>query len=147
MQNGVSSNITKAMELLKSRGFTLAAVGGGDEITSRERGVKPLLELLDSRNDLRGFSAADKVIGKAAAFLYVLLSPDEIYTHVISAPALEVLERYGIKIRYGALADAIRNRDNTGFCPMETAVLNDADPESALVHIREKLRSFSAVSL
>lgn len=146
MQRGMSGNLEKAVALLKTGGFTLAAVGGGDNITSREKGVKPLLNLLDGRKNLRGFSAADKVIGKAAAFLYVLLSPEEIYADVISAPALEVLERYGIKIRYGVLADAIRNRDNTGFCPMETAVLNDADPESALVHIREKLRKITAAS-
>lgn len=139
----MSSNLEKAVKLLKSGGFTLAAVSSEDEIISWKRGVKPLLELLDCRKKLNGFSAADKVIGKAAAFLYILLEPAEIYANVISRPALDALENSGIEIRYGVLADAIRNRDNTGFCPMETAVMDDSDPESALAHIHEKLRSFS----
>lgn len=134
------SDIERAVSLLGSGVYTLAAVCGGDELTSCERGVKPLLGLLDSGKSLRGYSAADKVIGKAAAFLYVLLSPVEIYARVISKPALEVLKSHGINISYDVLADAIRNRDNTGFCPMETAVINDTDPETALAHIREKLR-------
>ncbi len=140
----MNSNLERAVRLLRSGDFTLAAVSGKDEITSCKRGVKPLLELLDSRKDLHGFSDADKVIGKAAAFLYVLLEPMEIYADVISRPALEVLETNGIEISYGVLADGIRNRDNTGACPMETAVMNDSDPETALAHIRERLRSLSA---
>ncbi|MCM1528957.1 MAG: DUF1893 domain-containing protein [Alistipes sp.] len=138
------SDIERAVSLLGSCGCTLAAVCGDDELTSCERGVKPLLRLLDSGKSLRGYSAADRVIGKAAAFLYVLLSPAEVYAGVISKPALETLKSHGINVSYDVLADAIRNRDNTGFCPMETAVINDTDPEAALAHIREKLRSLSS---
>lgn len=36
---------------------------------STERGVKPLIDRIDDGTDLQGFSAADKVVGKAAAFL------------------------------------------------------------------------------
>lgn len=138
------NNLEKAVELLKTGKYTLAAVSESAEITSRQRGVKPLLEILDGGKNLHDFSVADKVIGKAAAFLYVLLGAHEIYADVISKPALEVLKNHGINIKYEALTEAIKNRDNTGFCPMETAVKNTENPETALLLIREKLKQMGA---
>ena len=77
------NNLEKATELLKDGGYTFVAVSPDEVITSTERGVKPLLEILDSGKNLYKFSVADKVVGKAAAFLYVLLEPSEICTDVI----------------------------------------------------------------
>ena len=83
-------------------------------------------------------AAADKVIGKAAAYLYVLLGVSDIYAYVISQPALDVLNRYGIRVQYETLVPAVRNRTDTGFCPMETAVLPVDEPEQALEILRAK---------
>ena len=134
------NNLEKAVKLLKTENYTLVAISDNDKITSIQRGVKPLLEILDSGKNLYGFSVADKVVGKAVAFLYILLDVHEIYTDVISKPALDVLENYGIHIEYKTLTEAIKNRTDTGFCPMETAVKNTSDPETALSLIRKKLR-------
>lgn len=135
----MSSDLERALEILRSEKLTLAAVNGGEIIRSCERGVKPLLGLIDGGISLRGYCAADKVVGAAAAYLYVLLAPDELYAEVVSAPALEVLQKYGVRTEYGRLTDAIINRDGTGFCPMETAVRSAANPEQAEALIREKL--------
>ncbi len=136
----MNGDLARASELLKNGNYTLTAISGARVITSTERGVKPLLELLDSDTHLHGYSVADKVIGKAAAFLYVLLAPVEIYAGIISKPALEVLHQYDIKIAYDLLTEAIRNRDNTGFCPMETAVWDSKTPNDALAQIRNRLQ-------
>lgn len=135
----MSSNLDKAVSMLQSGGFTLVIIDGDDDvITSTERGVKPLLELLE-RGHKSGFSAADKVVGKTAAFLYILLGAKEISAGVISEAALAVLRKHGIHVRYDTLVPAIRNRDNTGFCPMETAVRDTEDPIEAAILIRRKL--------
>ena len=42
-------------------------------------------------------------------------------------------------VEYGNLSEAIRNRDNTGYCPMETAVLDIDVPAEAVTAIRAKL--------
>ena len=64
----------------------------GDSVyCSHARGVKPLLSLLDSGEDYRGYSAVDKVVGKAAAMLYVLLGVSKVHAFIISEKALEVL--------------------------------------------------------
>jgi len=82
-------------------------------------------------------------VGKAAAFLYVLLGVKEIYAHIISIPALEVLGRYNIRTEYGEAVDSVRNRTNTGFCPMETAVMEIDEPNKALEAVREKLKQLN----
>ncbi len=129
----------KALSLLKN-GYTFAAVNGETVLTSEKRGVEPLLELINSGGTLKGMSAADKVVGKAAAFLYVLLAPAELYAEVISKHALTVLTNFGIPVEYGTVAEAIQNRSKTGFCPMETAVLNVSEPIRALEVIRDTKR-------
>lgn len=131
------TDLQRACHLLAQQEATCVFVLGEMVYISKDRGVQPLLMCYDENKMPAGFSAADKVIGKAAAFLYVLLGAKELYADVVSSPALAVLEQYGIKVSYGELTDAIRNRANTGFCPMETAVLAIGKPSEALAAIRK----------
>lgn len=135
----MNQNTLKAKELLQSRECTCVLVKDNSIYESCERGVKPLLQWLESNTDLNGYSAADKVVGRAAAYLYVLMGIKEIYADVISEPSLAVLRKYGIKVTYGLLVNAIRNRTNTGFCPMEQATMNSDTPQEALNAIKSAL--------
>ena len=138
----MNNNTQKAKALLLDGDYTLVAICNNEILTSHERGIKPLLKLLDINMNLKGYSVADKVIGKAAAFLYVLLETDEIYANVISESALDILTENHIKTNYEILTKAIRNRDNTGFCPMETAVIDTENADEALIRIRNTLISY-----
>lgn len=135
--------ISKAKEVLVENGCTCVVIKGEFCFESKQRGVKPLLALIDGENDVCGGVAADKVIGKAAAFLYILLGIKEIYADVISEPAIEVLRKSGISVEYGERVSMIRNRDGSGFCPMEQATLKVEDEKIALEVIRETLRSLT----
>ena len=104
-----------------------------------ERGVKPLLNWLDSGMDMNGFSAADKVVGRATAFLYCLLGVKTVYANVMSRPAAQVLENSGITAHWGKLVEGIINRKGTGPCPFEAAVMEINDPLEALTAIRNKM--------
>ena len=126
-----SDNLNKAIMLLNSTGNTCVLCGSQAILTDKRRGVRPLLDLLETSTDVSGFSVADKVVGKAAAFLYCLLNIKELYAAVISQPALQVLQEAGITTTYGQLVPAIQNRTKDGFCPMESAVLNLDDPLEA----------------
>ena len=99
-----------------------------------------ILGWLDSDLDLRGFSAADRVIGKATAYLYCLLGVKEVFARVISRPATQVLESHGIPAHCDTLVEGIQNRQKTGPCPMEHATRNCATPEEALTAVRETLK-------
>ncbi len=108
-------------------------------LTDTRRGIRPLLDLLEAGTDVSGFSVADKVVGKAAAYLYCLLKIHSLYAGVISRPALDVLQTHDIETEYGQLVDAIRNRAGDGFCPMEQTVWDIDDPADALPALQSAL--------
>ena len=138
----ISANLAKAKEIMIREEYTLVIVKN-EVRTFRERGVKPLLSLLDSSIDLSLASASDKVVGKAAAMLYVKLGIKELYASVLSKPALEVLTKNGISAEYGELVGAIRNRSGDGFCPMESAVIDITDIDEAILAVKAKMAELS----
>ena len=137
------SQLRKARELLKSNNLTCAVCKEDKAYTSTDRGVKPLVLWYESGTDMKNASAADKVVGKAAAMLYALLGIKRIYAGVISKPALQVLNRYGIYTEYKTLVDAIINRQGDGICPFEQAVLKIDHPTAAYEAIRQKMQEMN----
>ena len=134
----------QALELLESGDFTCAAVLSDETtLTSSRRGVAPLLGWIDEGVDLAGACAADKVVGKGAALLYVILEAREVYAHVISEQALAALEKHGVSAVCGQIVPYIVNRTGDGRCPIESAVWNIDDPDEALVSIRKKIRDLT----
>ncbi len=132
------TNLEKAKQLLDEGGFTLVLVSDNDIQTDVARGVHPLLNRYGK--DLSSYSAADKVIGRGAALLYVGLKIKEIYCRTISESALEVLNKYEIPVTYDNLVKNIINHFKTGFCPIEEATKNASTPEEALPLIIAKLK-------
>ena len=133
----MTEELNLAAGLLRREKLTCVLIRGDTVLRSTERGIAPLLKLVESGTDVRGFSAADKVVGKATAFLYCLLGVKEIYAPVISTAALEVLNRAGISVTFDVETGMILNRRKTGGCPMETAVRGIDDLPAALAAIRE----------
>lgn len=139
----MKTDLSTAIETLNNGRYTCVLCKDGEFYTSAERGVKPLVGLLDSGADLREFSAADKVVGKAAAFLYVLLGVKSVYAHVMSEGAVGVFSENNIGYQCDTTARKIINRAGTGICPMEEAVGDLSDPNDALQAIRAKLKQLS----
>ena len=136
----MKTNIMKAVEMLGQSSFTCVLCKDDNVYTSTKRGIKPLLEWYNKGISMQGFCAADKVVGNAAAFLYVLLGVDEVYALVTSESAIHTLERNGIKIQYKLCVKEIINREGTGRCPMEEAVDGITEAKEALVAIRRKVK-------
>ena len=134
------SDLSRAKKLLAEGGYTCALCRGESEYTSEQRGVKPLVQWVEQGTDLVGYSAADKVIGRATAFLYVLLGVRAVYARVISRTALEVLTAADIAVEYRDAVPNIINRQGDGICPFEAAVLDIDDADKAYAVIREKMR-------
>ncbi len=135
------TDLEKAKAKLQNGGYTCVLYHTGAVYTSYYRGVRPLVEWLESGEDFSGFCAADKVVGRATAFLYVRLSVTAVYAGVMSRAALEVLEAQGIRAEYASLVDHIINRRGDGICPFEEAVLDIQDPQEAYARILQKLNS------
>lgn len=131
----------KLMAVLDDGGYTCVLSNGSNTVTSTERGVLPLIRSIHSGADYRGYAAADKVVGKAAALLYAYMGVTELCAHVISKRAVEVCARCGIAVRYEIVVPRIINRKGDGDCPMEQAVNNVDDPSAAVEVVTEKLKT------
>ncbi len=108
--------------MLHAGGYSCVIAHGDSFRTFTRRGVADLYDLLVQDADfLSGSRVADKVIGKAAASLMVLGGVKEVYTHVISRPALQLLHEAGIVVDCDEVVDYIINRNHTGWCPLEQA--------------------------
>ncbi|MBE6667646.1 MAG: DUF1893 domain-containing protein [Ruminococcaceae bacterium] len=137
------SHLDRAKEILKNNSYTCVVCKSDKTFTSTDRGVKPLVLWHESGEDMKNGSAADKVVGRGAAFLYLLLGIRELYAHVISKPALELLSKNGVDVSYGILADNIINRHGNGICPFEAAVLDITDPREAYIAITQKMKEMN----
>lgn len=135
----MSEDLEKAKRLLAQTGGTCVLCRDDVVYESSARGIQPLLDWLDEGADTWACSAADKVVGKAAAHLYCLLGVRRVHGNVMSLAAVKLLRRNSVEAYWDTLAETIRNRAGTGLCPMEQATLDIDEPEEALPVIRAAL--------
>lgn len=135
----MSLELEQVKNLLKNEDHTVVIYHNGAIVHSELRGVRPLLDWLDSGIDLSGASVADKVVGRGAAFLYRLLGVREVFGRVMSVGAVKVLRAGGIEATWGNLTETIMNRQKNGPCPIELATRDIQVPENALFIIRSTL--------
>lgn len=134
-------SLSIARETMEAGGYTCVLTDGTTFFTSTHRGVKPLVQFLEMRNTPENLYASDKVVGRATAYLYVLLKIQALYAKVISAPAMAVLREHGIAVSYESLVPNIINRNGDGICPFEEAVMGIGDPETAHAAILKKMEA------
>ena len=103
-----------------------------------------LLAWLAAGQRLDGFSASDRVIGKAAAMLYIQLGAVAVRGHVMSEAGLAMLQSHHVEAAYDELVPMIRNRANTGMCPIEQSVRDIDDPAQAEAPIRAAVAQLMA---
>ena len=133
-------NPDNAAALLKEKNVRGVIVKNSEIILIDAPGIAPLLALAIARPDLKGAAAADKIVGRAAALLYVKIKASSLYAQVLSIGGREILRAAGIAFSYQTLTPHIENREGTGVCPMEQAVAETADPDEACRLLEAKLR-------
>lgn len=117
-----------------------------DEIifSSEAKGVKPLKDFYEERGvSEEPLIVVDRIMGKGAVMLAVLIGAKTIVTPISSQIALEYAKSYGVKTQFTKVVPYIVNRSGDGRCPIETAVLNTEDVKRGYEVIDEKLRRLS----
>ncbi len=136
-------DLARAREILESEHCTCVLCRMDTIYLRRERGISPMLDLIGENVDLRGFSAADTIVGKAAALLFVHAGVTAVHAKVMSRAAAAVLKEHHIHYTYDTMTEYIINRRRDGMCPMEETVRSISDPAAAypaLLQKREQLR-------
>ena len=126
-------------EILEQGGYSCVICSGEKTYASGDRGIKPLLRWIREGINVRGGAAADLIVGKAAALLYVKLGISSLYAAVLSEQGEKILQEHGIVYTYGEKVPYIINRAGNGMCPMEQTVREISDPEDAVGALEAKL--------
>lgn len=113
---------------------------------SRARGIRPLLDAIDAGIDAHGLTAVDKIVGKAAAMLYLSMGVSRVYAEVMSDAARDALTARGVDCFCRVRTDKIVNRRGDDLCPMEKTVAEIDDPVAALGALRKKAAELAAAA-
>ncbi len=134
-------NLNYIKDILSKENHTIVILKkDASVLTSDDRGVSPLIKLLkEDKLQLQDSIIADKVVGKAAALLMIFGGVKEVYTPIISNPAIKVFNINNVKINYDIEVDRIINRKGDGLCPMETLCLDIDNPKEAFERLSNKI--------
>lgn len=139
------TDLEKAKSLLFEEELTLVVVKDGEIIfKSKDKGIKPMFILAtELKEKAKGGALADRVIGKGAAILAGYIGIKEIYTDLISQGGIERLEHYKIPYSMENSCDYIKNRDKTGYCPIENISKDIEEPLILIESIKELFKKIS----
>ena len=129
------------LEIAKTNleGHSICLCRDGRIITDDGRGISPMMRFIAEGRDLSGYSAADVIIGKAAAMLFVKAGIAEVYGKVISAAGRDYLIQHYIPCSWDTLTEKIINRKGDDVCPMEKTVAQLSDAEEGYLALKAKL--------
>lgn len=139
----MNNQLTAAKNSLAKHNYTCVLYSDGIEYHTTLRGVRPLIEFLESDTDFTDFYAADKVVGAGAAHLYVLLGVKAVWAAVISEAGKAILQANGIAVFCEQVVPYIVNRAGDGMCPIESAVTGITNSKEALTVIKQTLKTLS----
>ena len=139
------TDLEKAKSLLFEEDLTLAVVKNGEIIfKSKDKGIRPMFILAtELKGKVKDGALADRVIGKGAAILAGYIGIKEIYTDLISQGGIERLDYYKIPYSMENSCEYIKNRDKTGYCPIEDISKDIEDPLILIESIKEFFKKIS----
>ena len=131
------SELHQKIKYLQDNNLSIHIEKDGETIfESSDPMLKPLFVcLLQKREEMRGATVVDKIVGRAAALLMSIGQVSRVYTPLASESARHVLEP-DIQLHAKKIIPYITNRDNTDMCPMEK-MANECDTAEAFF---EKLK-------
>lgn len=99
---------------------------------SKENSVRPLVRY-SYYHEIFGENTIliDKIVGSAIANVIIHLNIKQVYTKIISKPALKLLNNKNIKVIYEEIVDNILRKDKTDICPLEKKILSVSSPLEA----------------
>ncbi|MCL2838387.1 MAG: DUF1893 domain-containing protein [Oscillospiraceae bacterium] len=117
--------------------YACLIIKDGEEVfSSAARGILPIVQGVSK---MKGAYLADKVLGRAAALICVHGGVLAVYANIMTESAAEVFAEYGILFETDEIIEAVRNRDDTDFCPMEKLGAKLSCPKQALGKVAMKL--------
>ncbi|MGD2066642.1 MAG: DUF1893 domain-containing protein [Candidatus Bathyarchaeota archaeon] len=133
-----SQDLELAKLKLTEKNLSLVIVKQGKVIfETRKPGISGFLQALkEQEKNLVGASAADKIVGVAAAMLCVYSGLVSMFALTISEAGIKVLEDNNIACIFEKKVTNILNRNKTDVCPFEKLAMRSGSPDDAYVKLK-----------
>jgi hypothetical protein len=131
-----------ARRLLMEKKLTLCVVKKQNVLfESKARGVAAFIDAVgELENKLEGSSVADKVVGKAVAWMCIYVKVSAVYAATLSETAKALFEKYSTHVEYVDLVKNILRADRSNICPFEQLVSDVSDPGEGYKKLKKCLR-------
>ena len=104
---------------------------------TKKQGISDFLQAIEKLDkNLVAASAADKILGVAAAMLCVYAGVNSVFALTISEEGIRVLEDNNIACLFEKKVSNILNRNKTDVCPFEKLAMDSGTVEEAYVKLK-----------
>ena len=133
-----NSDLELAKLKLTEKNLSLVIVKNGKVIFETTKpGIGGFLQALEEQEkNLVAASAADKIIGVAAAMLCVYSGLSSVFASTISEAGIKVLDDNSINCVFERKVSYILNRNKTDVCPFEKLAMTSGSPDEAYVKLK-----------
>lgn len=137
-----ASDLSIAKEGLKQKNLALVIAKKGKIIfETSSHGIGGLLRAIEELDkEMKGSSAADKIVGKAAALLCIHAAVFAVFAVTASEKGIQALKDNNVVCQFENRVPHILNSKRSDICPFEKLVIDISNPNEAY----EKLRSLAA---
>jgi hypothetical protein len=122
---------------IREENLSLVIVKQGKVVfRTNKPGIGGFLQAIQEKKSLVGVSAADKIVGVAAALLCVYSGVASVFALTISEGGIRVLEDNNINCLFEKKVSNIMNRNKTDVCPFEKMVKTSQSPNDAYLKLK-----------
>jgi hypothetical protein len=141
------NDLETAKSLLFQKQFTLVIVKDGETLfETKGHRISGFLNAVEQfGRKLENAAVADKVAGKAVAFLCVYAGIAAVYAEVLSKKARDIFTENGIAHEWKQLVDNVLDDKKQDICPFEKEAANITNPREAydrFKSLQEKLKAY-----
>jgi len=140
--NMESQDLELAKLKLTKENLSLVIVKNGKVIfETKKQGISGFLQAIENLDkNLVASSAADKLVGRAAAMLCVYAGVASVFALTISEGGTRVLEENNIAYLFEKKVSHILNRSKNDVCPFEKLAMASGSPDEAYVKLKSLAR-------
>ena len=120
-----------AAKRLSQKSLSLVVVKNGEVLFETEsHGLGDLIRAINQlKSSMKGSSVADRIVGRAAALLFVYSGVSAVFAVTISDGGIEILKNNNVFHEFEKRVPRILNLKKTDVCPFEKLVAELSSPE------------------
>jgi hypothetical protein len=134
------ADLETASKRLNQKSLNLVVVKNGKVLFETEsHGLNDLVEAINQlQSSMKGSSVADRIVGRAAALLFVYSGVSAVFAATISDGGIEILSNNNVFHEFENRVPRILNLKKTDVCPFEKLVAELSSPEEAYERLKAR---------